>query len=139
MQASEMSRGKAEVMQFGFTMLRSARQQAKSVAGCTRRGFFRHLKIFASFSGGGPGSALSHTALRLRQCAAPSSSPQSVSLQTPAFPRAPPAWDPALVQRSASLARAAVCGGDRCEAHSKGSLWHHDKHRFWVLRGWPGG
>ena len=40
------------------------------------------------------------------------------------------------MQRSASLARAAVCGGDRCEAHSKGSLWHHDQHRFWVLRGW---
>ena len=59
-----------------------------------------------------------------------------MSLQTPAFPRAPPAWDPALARRSASLARAAVCGGDRCEAHSKGSLWHHDQHRFWVLRGW---
>ena len=33
-----------------------------------------------------------------------------MSLQTPAFPRAPPAWDPALARRSASLARAAVCG-----------------------------
>ena len=77
------------------------------------------MKIFASFSGGGQGSALWRTALGPWRCAPPPRSPQGASQQSASLARAPPAWDPPLARRSASAARAAARGGDRRDARSK--------------------
>ena len=41
------------------------------------------------------------------RCAAPASEPQRMSLQTPAFPRPPQAWDRPLLSRAAPVARSA--------------------------------